>query len=1253
MSLTRAQQQAVAARGNVLVVAGAGTGKTSTLVERCLACLLDGKPPASLDEILMVTFTDAAAAEMRQRIRARLEEKMAGQADHLHWQEQLALFETAHIGTLHSFCLKLLRQHFYELELDPQLAVLPEEEARLLADETLDEILRKHYAGDTAFAPAVQQLIQSQGRGWDKPIRALVTRLHDYTQTQRDPEGWFAAQLAMFERAEPDQWQAWLLAGVNDWRNRWLPALAAMSGNPKAAEGAAALQSLPESPTREQCAGVLEQVLQLDAGWPAGKKTALRKPLAEVFEEAQFLASLTRRSGGADPLAEDWGWIRGQMGALLNLAREFSNEFAAAKRELGMVDFHDLEQHALRLLWDRATGQPTAIARQWREKLRFVFVDEYQDINDAQDAILKALSRDGPAANRFLVGDVKQSIYRFRLADPRIFLSYTETWRGGEKGIRTLPAFVVPPSGGSGEGARLDRLKAELQTLRGLVAGQPAAAAGAAGTTIPLVDNFRSGEAILNFVNALFGALMRREIGGVAYDDEARLRFGDPKNRAALATGPDRAPRVELLLRLHGAENSAGPEGAGESEPDTGNLEEAGKEARLVALRLRRLMADGQEVWDRDRQAMRPAEWRDLAVLLRSPSGKAEAFAREFARLGVPLVVARTGFYDSTEVADLLSLLQLLDNPLQDLPALAVLRSPLVGMSLAELAAIRLALPKGHVWSALQRYHKSQTGDSGWPKVERFLHRYTAWRRLARQVSLSRCLETVLDATHYADWLLTQSRGEQRHANVRRLVALAQQFDRFQRQGLYRFLRFVEAQQAAELGPETAAATGENAVALMSIHQSKGLEFPVVVLADLGKPFNLSDLRAEIILDGVYGLCPQIKPPQTGQRYPSLPYWLARQRQKQEFLGEELRLLYVAMTRARDTLILSGSCSETKFDARARADNSLHTASLLAARNSLEWIFAWAGTAAALGANELAETAPSSGENAWWRWRIFGDADLRDTTAGAQVAAGAESGGAVEDLDRVSLAALQKRLAWQYPQLNATRLPAKTSVTTLRRQLADDANEEAKPLFHQPRPRARGDAKLSAADKGTAHHQFLQFVALDRTASKEQLRQEAARLLSEQALSGDELASLDLDALAAFWQSDLGASIRSQSPHVRRELAFTARFTPQELGLAGAGESDHGEFIVVQGIADLAVLLPEEIWLVDFKTDEIHAAELSARVQRYLPQMQAYALALERVYRRPVRRAFLHFLALRQSVPVDHSATLGAAVKTDGDWPSG
>ncbi|HEX4646049.1 MAG TPA: UvrD-helicase domain-containing protein, partial [Verrucomicrobiae bacterium] len=608
-SLTPAQREAVGARGNVLVVAGAGTGKTSTLVERCLHCLTEEKPPATLEEILMVTFTDATAVEMRQRIRRRLEEELARTPGDLYRAEQLALFDMAHIGTLHSFCLRLVRQHFYELELDPQFSVMAEEEARLQADDTLGKLLQDHYAAKHPNSEAVQRLIQTQGRGWDQPIRDLVFRLHHYSQTLPDPEGWLRDQIIMFQSPDPAAWVNWLMEGFCDWRDRWLPLL---ENSAKARECAGILKKLPAQPSRAALAAALEEIHQADQEWPSREKTVLRKPLEDFFSEAKFLSSLATDGKEGDPLAEDWGWVREQMVTLLELSREFTAAFGHAKRELGVIDFHDLEQHALKLLWDRAGRRPTAIAQQWRDKLRFVFVDEYQDINAAQDKIIQALSREGPRANRFLVGDVKQSIYRFRLADPRIFQDYVKLWRGVE------------------------------------------------GRTIALTDNFRAREALINFVNSLFAALMRPEMGSVAYDENARLRFGDPQGRGPLAVSADGGPRAELHLRVKGRGDDS-PEDGGESAQarrEINNLEEAAKEARLAALRLRELKAEGHLVWDEKAKTMRPVEWRDMVVLLRSPAGKAESYAKEFTRLNVPLQVARGGFYESMEVSDLLGLLQ-------------------------------------------------------------------------------------------------------------------------------------------------------------------------------------------------------------------------------------------------------------------------------------------------------------------------------------------------------------------------------------------------------------------------------------------------------------------------------------------------------------------------------------------------------------------------------------------------------------------
>lgn len=1171
MKPTPAQLEAISARGNVLVVAGAGTGKTRTLVDRCLHCLLEEKPPPSLDEILMVTFTEAAAAEMRQRIRQRLEEERARQPDNPRWHEQLALFDTAHIGTLHGFCLQLVRGHFYErgLELDPQLTVMSEEEARLLADETLDTMLRSHYGKQDAAAEAVQQLVQVQGRGWDKPVRALVLKVHYYAQTLPNPGAWLDEQERRFANPDPDLWREWLPQARELWRADWSPALGRLAPDNRLATVCSKLLNPGKrSSTPEELAAACDAVA-------TGLKMSPGKSLEKFCEDAQFLASLSMANGRPDALAEDWNWARQPMRALVGLAREFGEAFASAKRELGALDFHDLEQFALRLLWDTATSQPTEIARQWQRKLRFVFVDEYQDINAAQDKIIEALSRTGGAANRFLVGDAKQSIYRFRLADPRIFQAYAEKWRG------------------------------------------------ALGKSIPLQDNFRSRESILRFVNSFFGLVMRPELGGLIYGEEAKLHFGAPNDRQPVSAAADSRPAVEihwLVTRRSAAGNGEeSTEGATEVEELSGT--EA--EARLVASRLAELKRAKHPVWDETARDFRPADWRDMAVLLRSPAAKAETYAKEFARLGVPLVASRRGFYASLEVMDWLNVLQLLDNPLQDAPLLGVLRSPLVGLTLEELAAIRLAALKERFWTALRRWHEaalSRAGESATVvKVAAFLERFARWRRLARRVSLSRCLETALAETHYQEWLLTQPRGQQRHANLRRLADLARQFDQFQRQGLFRFLRFVEAQQAAESEPEIPGIGEENAVRLMSIHQSKGLEFPLVVLADLGKGFNFLDTKAEVILDDEYGLCPLVRPPRTGRRYPSLPYWLASRRQRREILGEELRLLYVAMTRARDTLILTATVSEKKLASLAGEEASSPTA----ARNSADWVSAW-----------FAQNGPSGlspgarGETEMIRWWVHDGTGAGINPDRPEVA---EMASAL--LDAHATDTLRTTMAWEYPFPAATSEPAKRSVSALRRLIDEEAAAAALPLNPGPRlSRIRGSRH--AAEIGTAHHRFFQFVSLERLHAGDSVRDEMERMTGEQRLTSAEAGLLNLAAIADFWKSPLGREILVHRGAVQRELAFTARFTPAELTeLAGvpAAPGLEDEFVVVQGVADLAVVLPNEIRIVDFKTDAINLEEIEDRLRRYEPQLRLYSKALERVYGRPVTKRWLHFLALRES----------------------
>ena len=538
-------------------------------------------------------------------------------------------------------------------------------------------------------------------------------------------------------------------------------------------------------------------------------------------------------------------------------------------------------------------------------------------------------------------------------------------------------------------------------------------------------------------------------------------------------------------------------------------------------------------------------------------------------------------------------------------------------------------------------------------KFGNFLERFRRWRQLARQASLSQCLESVLAETHYAEWLLARPRGAQRRANIERFLGLAQKFDQFQRQGLFRFLKFIEAQREAEVEPDVAPVAEENAVRLMSIHQSKGLEFPIVAVADLAKPFNTQDLRGEIIFDEAFGLCPRVKPPHTGRRYPSLPHWLAQQHQRREQWGEELRLLYVAMTRARDTLILTGAITEKKWETLWTQPAAITTPAIVAAKSYADWLGLWFAQNQVQRVHSSQPTVHSllAGELPHLRWRIADDAELCDAATGSSRGNEAQTQDSSETLDAATAEKLRAVLSWEYPFAAATQRAAKSSVTALRRQAAKEPDEEAEPVFRpqfsakrlaktlappaqNPKSKIR-NPKLSAADAGTAHHKFLQAIALENAADVVALKAEANRLEQERFLTADERAALVLGDIAAFWYSEPGRKIRAQAANVRRELAFTARFSPAELaaitGVKSAPELED-EFVVVQGVADLVVLLPEEIWLADFKTDDVRPAELPEKKRLYEPQIKLYAHALEKIYSRPVTERWLHFLAARKTV---------------------
>jgi ATP-dependent helicase/nuclease subunit A len=1238
-NFTPQQSAAINGTGNLLVVAGAGTGKTHTLIARCLRLIL--AEHVSVENILMVTFTEAAAAEMRGRLRAELLKRQTTQPDDEWLAQQLALLDAAHICTLHSFCLQLAREHFHELGLDPQFNILDESQTRPLQRAALDDLLEKHYTSSDETSGAVRELIRSMGRGSDGAIRKLVLKLHAFSQSLPNPTAWLEEQTRRFAQIDPHEWRNHFAVAVSQLRDEWSARLNNDRGQTTALKLASdALAALPAKPDFVHATQTISAIAAADVteNWPRGTKGKFRAPLKTFFEETAFLNALVP-DGDDDPLAEDWNWARGAMTALLGLVREFAADFATRKREFGGVDFTDLEQCALRLLRDA----PTALA--WQERLTHIFVDEYQDINAAQDAILTALSRPGGRGNRFLVGDVKQSIYRFRLANPHIFQSYEAAWRSRESTF-----LSSPKGGGEGRGEEAQLFPVEPRKLSAqFPSPQPSPRLGGEresfnepGQALSLTENFRSRQAILDFVNPLFATLMRADLGGVNYEP---LEFGAPQSRALLA---NTAPRVEFHLIAKST-----PTAATADEDDSGEESETGsapadllgieREAQLIARRLQELHASGHQIWDKESNDFRAVKWSDMAVLLRSPSGRAEAFAKEFSRAGIPLNAARAGFFASLEVSDLLNLLRLLDNPLQDVPLAAVLRSPLVGLTMDELVEIRLAERRDLLWSALVRVpkHSKDTSPELRAKVAAFLEQFHRWRELARQTSLSQTLETALNDTHYEPMLLAGARGPERVANVRRLLDLARQFDPYQRQGLHRFLRFVRLQEDEELDLEPASPSHADAVRLLSIHRSKGLEFPVVALASMGTNFNEQDLGGAVLLDEELGLCPKITPPGADQSYASLPHKLARQNARRELRGEELRLLYVAMTRARDTLLLVGTTNDLLEKSRweSASSTAVETKAVLAARSHLDWLRLWLP----LATNETEWLGDSHGANRLLTWRIVADND-----EGFQSTAPVEPTSAGESIStatppRNSLVDLKARLNWKYPHTAATNESAKTSVTALRKRAGDESDDEARPAFRftssilAPPPPSRRTTKLSAAEIGIAHHTFQQYVTIERSETELDLRNEAEALLAAGVLTEEQQKALNFDDLTAFWQSDVGAMLRKvPAAAINREMEFTASLTAADLKTLPALPSNRvlaaDDFIVVQGQVDLAVVLPEEIWLLDFKTDAVDETSLGEKIKQYAPQLEVYACALEKIYRRPVTRCWLHFLRAHKTV---------------------
>ncbi|MBU5434588.1 helicase-exonuclease AddAB subunit AddA [Pseudoflavonifractor sp. MSJ-37] len=1202
-ALTEQQQAVVDDRGGTLLVsAAAGSGKTRVLVER----LLDRveREGLDVDRFLVITYTKAAAAELRSRIVEELADRLAAHPEDGHLRRQSTLVYKAQISTVHAFCAQLLREQGYLLDLDPDFRLLDESEAGLLMLDSLTDLLEQRYDGLEAEDPFARLVdTMSAGRD-DSRLIQIVLDIRGRVQSHPHPDRWLDQQAAAFDLTGAAE------AGETVW-GRLLLEDAACQARYWAGQMAKALElcecdDVFQGNYAPSLSATLDGLLRFasaaEKGWDAARAqlpipfpTPGRKKVPAGLGDTELVKDLRKRckarmdklaEGFADDsadLLEDLREVRPTVGALFTLVRDFEAAYAAEKKRRGALDFSDLEHRAVELLV-RPEGGPTELAEQIARRYDEIMVDEYQDTNEVQNAIFSAISRKG--TNLFLVGDVKQSIYRFRLADPTIFL---------EK-YRTFPSY-----------------ERERE-------GEP--------RRISLSRNFRSREEVLEGANFLFRNLMSTEFGEMDYGPEEALYPG-----GVFPGGEDTAVELDAL-------DLSGDDLEEEDRPREERAAKPGKdllEARFAARRIRELLDGGFRI--RSGDAVRPAAPSDVVILLRSPGTVLHHYARALGEQNIPWEAEGGGdFFASTEVSVALALLQIVDNPRKDVPLISALRSPVYGFSADRLAQLRAGCPEGDIFQTVRA-----GAERGEEDCAAFLSELEDLRFGAADLSCYQLLWQIYDRSDLMGVFGSLSNGEERQASLLLLAELARRFESAGHKGLYGFLSYLE--RLREKGERIAApdpGREGGGVRVLSIHRSKGLEFPIVLLCGLSRRLNREDMQRPILFHPKLGVGPKRLDLGRMIEYPTLARRAVARQLDREMMAEELRLLYVAVTRAKDKLILSVALTGGGKDIAKLAPDAACPAEpqALAACSSVgQWVLLpvlcrpEAAPLRDAGAVDVPLPVCPMGPKWDIRWVPGGPL----TKAAGRIGMGVSTPDAAPaDPDPDLLA----RLTWTYPQAADVELPSKLTATQLKgRELDREAAEGAGPDRDAPaadrlrpirRPRfAEEEFGLTAAQKGTALHLVMQYIDFDKTASPAQVGREIQRLVREQFLTPEQGEAVAPERIAAFFASPLGKAVRS-APSLRREFKFSilvpaADFWPQ------AGE---GERVLLQGVVDCFFDGPEGLTVVDFKTDRVKGDALLRRAEEYRPQLAAYGRALEEICGRPAARRVLWFFSEDRAVEV-------------------
>lgn len=1308
--------------GNLLVAAAAGAGKTAVLVERIIRKITDEEKPVDIDRLLVVTFTNAAATEMRERIAEAISKVLDSHPGSRALQRQMVLLNKASITTIHSFCLEVIRNHFQQIDLDPDFRIADETEALLLKTEALEELFEEVYTEESCHEGYFELLDCYGGNRDDRAIQEMVLGLYEYVQSAPWPEEWLSNSVERFHIPEGTDlaetvWGkvifhslALELQGLRQMMCRALEAIAdcedlkpyyaafhsdyiqleALIARCQAKDGTGWDQM------RESLIGLeFEKLGRCGKDADRQQQERVKAIRDDVKTRLKKLSQEWFHSGSGE-MIRDLQVQYPVLRCLCGLVSDFAGRYSAKKRRKQLLDFNDLEHFCLQILARREEDGsigPSEAALAYRDKFEEIFIDEYQDSNLVQEILIRMIARSGDRIpNVFMVGDVKQSIYRFRQARPELFMEKYNTY-SMEKGRQYRK--------------------------------------------VQLFKNFRSRREVVDAVNFLFKQIMSAEAGELDYTDNEALNLGagyeEVCDSAVMVGGA-----VELHLMetgglrpmegqgreqgdadsgLDGAGDAeAGPDGAGAVDPweeagtepdEASGLEALGEEsrkaaeedppdviqgeARMVAARIRELLepdAEGRifKVYDKENGGYRRVDYKDIVILLRTTRHWAEIFVEELSSRGIPAYAdSGTGFFRTVEVQIILSLLQIIDNPLQDIPLLAVLRSPIASFSADDLVEVRLADRKANLYEALkvlagqveegdtpiermETAAGTKTSGSAAAKAREFLADLSRWRNKARFLSTDQLIWYLYTDTGFYSYSGAMPGGKQRQANLRILFERARQFEETSLKGLFSFIQFIERLKSGkgDLGSAKILGENENVVRIMSIHKSKGLEFPVVFLSGCGKRFNLQDMNKTLLLHQDLGFGPDFVDPVRRFRYPSIPKQALRCRIKTESLSEEMRILYVAFTRAREKLILTGSVKNVEKAAVRWAQCAsvpiarLPAFEMLKGANYLDWV------APALmrhpdckmlrelcGAeNGLAGSILT--DNSVWGIRLWKRADV---LFGGQKEA-MEVSRFIQELESVDpgqcyskeCEEIERRLCWEYAGRRAAEIPAKLSVTELKRRFASEFSEEIGSLIgtggeglpggsgsvvsidtrkYTPvirRPSFLSESKgLSASEAGSLLHFVMQHLDMARVSTEEDLIFQVGEMVFFQLLTEQQAKAVDLPRVRKFLESSLGLRMRSSS-RVYRELPFCMEIGGTEL-YKGFTSGVPGDSLLLQGVIDCCFEEPDGWVLLDYKTDYVPGGRSELLKDRYRLQIEYYSRALAKLTGLPVKEKFVYLFA--------------------------